>query len=297
MLPESKTEALMYTTNDGGQQVYVYSYPAGDQVGVLSGFQAAEGLCVDQAGDVFVADVRAQDVVEYAHGGTEPIATLNDNGNYPNGCAVDPATGNLAVAGGLLGGANVAIYSNARGAPVMYQDPFDTMLIWCAYDSRSDLFFNPWDVYGGEIVELPSGSSGLVHIYVNHKMNPGGGIVWDGKHVVVGNPAEDPQGPSTLYKLAISGSSATVIDTVTLSGGRTKHKDKNPRIGNQFWLLADKVNVLDYTHNAVGVWQYPAGGYANKLIHADGGMGLEISPAPQQIRLPPRPRGRTALGA
>jgi hypothetical protein len=38
MLPEAKAEDLMYTTNDGGQEVYAYSYPAGTLVGTLGGF-------------------------------------------------------------------------------------------------------------------------------------------------------------------------------------------------------------------------------------------------------------------
>ena len=40
----------------------------------------------------------ASQMVEYAHGGTSSIATLGDPSEYPEGCAVDPATGNLAVA-------------------------------------------------------------------------------------------------------------------------------------------------------------------------------------------------------
>jgi hypothetical protein len=241
-------------------------------------------LCVDKAGDVFVVDERAQDIVEYAHGGTEPIATLNDSGNHPNGCAVDPLTGNLAVAGGLLGGGNVAIYSGTGGSPVVYPDLKNRTDFWCAYDSRSDLFIDPWDQYGGWIAELPAGSTKLIDIYLGHGINPGGDIAWDGKHVVVGNPSEQPNGPSTLYQLDISGSGATIINTITLIGGRSKHENKNPRIGNQFWLLADK--VVDYTHTAAGLWPYPAGGYAKKIIHANGRMGLAISRATAAVALP-----------
>jgi hypothetical protein len=278
MLPEAEDEDLMYTTDDS-QEVYVYSYPAGKPVGILSGFQTAEGLCTDEHGHVFVADFNAQDIIEYAHGRTKPIASLSDSGNYPNGCAVDPATGDLAVGGGLRDG-NVAIYANASGSPVVYTDGSDSSLFWCTYDSQSNLFIDPWDqFYGGSIVELPAGSSKLVHIYIDSKMNPGGGLQWDGQHVVVENPAEKTKGPSTLYQLDISGSNATIVNTITLAGGRTKHKNKNPRIGNEFWLIGNK--VVDYTRWEAGIWAYPAGGYARKLFQANGGMGLVISLTPR----------------
>ena len=280
MLPEAKREDLVYATTQGPDPVYVYNYRTGRLVGMLGGFQDAEGLCSDKNGNVFVADLRAQDIVEYAHGGTTPIATLNDNGNNPNGCAVDARTGNLAVAGGApFQTANVAIYLNASGTPIVYPDPQEYNLWWCTYDSNSNLFISPWDLGAeGAIVELPAGSSNLRYIYLNQQVNPGGGIQWDGQHVVIGNPYEKGNaGPSTLYQLAISGSSATVIKTITLYGGKGK-KDRNPRIGNEFWIWGTK--VLDSTTIAVGTWSYPAGGLPTQRINGPSGMGLTLSVAP-----------------
>jgi hypothetical protein len=278
MLPEAKNEDLVYDSCCG-PDVYVYAYPTGKLVGTLTGFQAPEGLCTDKNGDVFVADVYAQDIVEYAHGGDAPTATLDDSGNYPNGCAVDQRTGNLAVAGGLLSNANVAIYPGASGTPTVYADPYDTSLFWCTYDSASNLFINPWDqFYGGTIVELPAGGGNLKRISVNQKLNPGGAIQWDGAHVVLGNPLEQSHGPSTLYQLAISGSSATVIKTITLY--YNKGADKNPRIGNQFWIFGRK--VLDADNFKIATWHYPAGGYPTNGFRGNGAMGLAVSVAPSR---------------
>jgi DNA-binding beta-propeller fold protein YncE len=98
MLPEAKSEDLLYVTSFVSSYVFVFSYPEGKLVGTLGGFSyAASGECSDNQGDVFIIGV--QDVVKYAHGGSNPIATLKSV-NYPNGCAIDPVTGNLAVAGG-----------------------------------------------------------------------------------------------------------------------------------------------------------------------------------------------------
>ena len=98
MLPAAKSMDLLYVSND--DELLVFSYPKGKLVGeitVPSGDFA--GLCSDSAGDVFVTSVgshSASYILEYAHGGTEPITTLSDPA-WANGCAVDPTTGNVAV--------------------------------------------------------------------------------------------------------------------------------------------------------------------------------------------------------
>lgn len=96
----ARSEDLLYISSvapTGGYYVRVFSYPGGRRVGTLS-VSAANGLCSDKAGNVYV--VEDPDVVEYAHGGTNPIATFDDLLFPTNGCAVDLTTGDPAVAGG-----------------------------------------------------------------------------------------------------------------------------------------------------------------------------------------------------
>ena len=82
----------------GYLRVYLSRRHAGRQ---LSDSNSPYGECVDKAGDVFVADFGGNTgtpaILEYAHGGTKPIATLSDPGYYPESCSIDPTTGNLAV--------------------------------------------------------------------------------------------------------------------------------------------------------------------------------------------------------
>jgi hypothetical protein len=104
MLPEARNDDLLYVS-DGGGGVNAYSYPSFDLIGQLTipYARGAEGLCVDKQGDVFVpawtgngSSVTAY-VYEFAHGGTEPIAILDDPGALNTSCSVDLTTGNLAV--------------------------------------------------------------------------------------------------------------------------------------------------------------------------------------------------------
>ena len=91
---------------------------------MLTGFDNRQGECVDGAGNVFVTNSFKGQILEYAHGGTTPIATLSDPNQYPIDCAVDPTTGNLAVTNyfAKTGPGSVAIYQGAQGAPLFYAE-------------------------------------------------------------------------------------------------------------------------------------------------------------------------------
>jgi hypothetical protein len=140
MLPEAKTEDLLYASSQSGPPTYyrptvwVFSYPQGKLVGKLMGFAPSAqlyGLCTDRKGDVFVTGwgtgtVLQSQIYEFAHGGTQLKATLNDPGSA-FGCAIDPTTGNLAVTNyfsqsGPSNNGNVEIYRHAKGKPTMHYD-------------------------------------------------------------------------------------------------------------------------------------------------------------------------------
>src|ERR1700728_389190 len=55
MLPEAKSEDLLYVSNYANGTVTVYSYKAGKLVGTLSGLRLPTGLCTNKRGDVFIA--------------------------------------------------------------------------------------------------------------------------------------------------------------------------------------------------------------------------------------------------
>jgi hypothetical protein len=48
MLPEARTDKLVYVSDNVGKVVYVLSYPQGKLIGTLSGFGSPVGLCGDR---------------------------------------------------------------------------------------------------------------------------------------------------------------------------------------------------------------------------------------------------------
>ena len=62
------------------------------------------------------------EMLEYPHGGKTAITTLSDP-QTPAACAVDPTTGNLAVANSDGNGpyyGELAIYGDGQGQPTLY---------------------------------------------------------------------------------------------------------------------------------------------------------------------------------
>src|SRR5579863_782259 len=95
MLAEVKHDDLLYVSDINGVQVF--SYPGLKPVGQLDA--VSYGMCSDRAGNVFMTTESGAAVVEFAHGGTEPIQTFDDTSIEfsPYDCSVDPTTNNLAV--------------------------------------------------------------------------------------------------------------------------------------------------------------------------------------------------------
>lgn len=143
MLPEASGDDLIYISN-GNATVTVYSWPTGKMVGTLRGFDVPEGECVDKAGDVFITVLDLQEIVEYAHGGKKPIATLSDSSHSPWACSVDPVTGDLAVADdvGIGSTQGLSIYRNAQGKPIIYRAANIVDYGYCSYDDKGNLYVN-----------------------------------------------------------------------------------------------------------------------------------------------------------
>lgn len=244
----AKSGDLLYVTRPPSRSVDVYTYPAGNQVGTLTGFTNPYGICSDGAGNVWIADDTAGSfspgaMVEYAHGGTTPVAQLSDS-DPPLNCSVDRTTGNLAVASNYFS-QRVAIYAGAQGSPEYYYatgaTPFD-----CSYDGVGNLFAAAkTGIYASKLFKLRKGASALSQ----YKLVPFGyadfGIAWDGKRLAI------PQSPYDLSRYALH----KRIGRTVLDG---------PGVGTGFWIVGSTLIVASGTE--VAFYPYPKGGLDSKLI-------------------------------
>lgn len=262
MLPEAKSQNLLYVSVTY-RSVDVYSYPEAKHVGKLEGFLTTDGLCADPAGDVFIVDHGAQNIYEYGHGGTVAKRTLSDPYGVPDGCSVDPKTGNLAVTNycawtktsGCIGDGTLAIYSHARGTPTVY--PYSgKFLFFCGYDDAKNVYVDAYDRLErkhGVLGELPSGGNALKQIDLPKKIEGWGGVQWDGAYLAVGN------GRSEIFRIQVLRSKGYLAGIVHLEANYV----------GQFWIQGSTLigpNGRIAYGTRVGFWKYPAGGEPTKSI-------------------------------
>jgi len=260
MAPDAKHQDLLYISDLATSDVYVYAYRSGALEGTLTGFSAPHGECVDAAGDVFITNTNAASVLEYAHGGSSPIATIQDPNQSPAGCSIDPTTGTLAVTsvGGTQGSSpgNVAVYKNAKGAPKIYSNASFYSYVKCTFDATGNLFVDGTAHTGNfEFAELPAGGKTLGTVTLSQSIQIAGAVQWDGKHVAVEDQGVASQG-STIYRFAISAGNGRKVGTASLGGSTDVI---------QPWINGMTVVGGDAT-GAIFYWHYPAGGAAYKTM-------------------------------
>jgi hypothetical protein len=262
MSPATKKGTLLYVSNSSSSDAYVavYTYPKLRLVGKLTGFTSPEGECADAAGDVWIADFFSGNIVEYAHGGTTPIATLSEPGAYPFGCSVDPTSGNLAVTN--LISDTVVVYPHASGSPTPYSGSRFASVFYCAYDAAGNLFVDgigPASAF--EFAELPKNANSIKYVLLDHPFDDPGGVAWDGTYVAITDPGISP---SVAYRFKITGRHGREISSAVLGG--SQHVYEFSIVGRS--IVGADTGALD-----VGIWRYPRGGSVKKEITGFGYPG------------------------
>ena len=256
--PSAKAGALAYVT-DGASSVSIYSYPQLKLVRQITGIEQPEGLCVDKAGDVWVADYGGQKMEEFAHGASKPKATLTlENEQNPFACSVDRKTGNLAVTAwrGGSGPGYLNIFKKAKGTATTLTDSSFVYMNFVAYDAKGNLFIDgtgPNNKF--EYTELKSGATKFSSVSLKQVSSPGG-VQFDGKNIAVGD--------ATAAKIyATSGKNVEGTTTLTGAGGV-----------NDFFI--DGGSVICACSQTIEIYKYPAGGTATLSIPAPSGTASVV---------------------
>ncbi|HEX3370770.1 MAG TPA: hypothetical protein VHS56_14420 [Candidatus Cybelea sp.] len=281
MDPAAKADDLIYVSTFPflrQNAVEIFSWRKQEFVGWLTDFVAPQRLCSDEAGDVFIPDAGTSQIFEYAHGTVTPIRTIDDKGHDPHACAVDDASGDLAV----VDDGDVAIYRNASGTPKRHIDTHFAAYRFCGYDNAGNLFVDGTNHSARfRFDELPKDGQFLTNITLNEHILEPGAVQWDGKYIAIGDELGD-----LVFQFEIAGATGSLKGTVNLDGGDGPIR--------QFWigkLSKGMVNPratqiiaaqFHFTHHAgqLGIWDYPAGGVTPKqVINIGHPLGVTVSVA------------------
>ena len=278
---------LVYAITSKG--IVVLSYPNWSIVARIRGYRNWYGVCADpNNGNVF-AITGNNEIDEYAHGGTTPIAEIVLPAGDPTACAVDPTTGNLAVTAIETPTElrdTLFIYPQAQGSPTTYTDKQLPGLISPAYDDVGNLFVSAIDkARGARIAELKVGRSQFTIIKLTNRNAYLRQIQWDGTHLVFLVPNGRGYG-TTVNQLQITGKTATIAHSFLLNYCQDEY----------FWIDRASSSLLSFyyppkTNNnyAIAAWEYPFGRKPKSRIYRvtsghDYIYDLTVSVAPSAHR-------------
>jgi hypothetical protein len=267
---------LLYVANQSAKDgVNVLTFPAGTIVTTISKIGQPRGICSDPHGSVWVTVVRPgphpNDIYKFAHGGTKPIGSINARKDV-YGCAVDPATGDLAVISFHIHSAGEIDIWPPKGKLVVIPIKFSAVAL--AYDDRGNLFIDGVDTNGKRaLMELPKGSKDLTAVNLGRlpTWNPGS-VQWDGKYIDVGIGSSLKH--SFIVRVQVSSSGGKVVGSVQL-----QDLARWPTFAiDDDHIAATKRHQLGVTQ--VGLYKYPAGGKQLDILsgfYDPVGMAISVS--------------------
>jgi hypothetical protein len=255
-----KKKDTFYQYMSASNAILEYNYPKSDEsIGQIplggGGGECADVLYGAAKRDFWVTVPGSSQYDEFALGGTKPIKTLSESVGLTGDCAMDPATHDLAAT--ILNKGEVVIFARASGSGTAMTTPL-LEAYFDGYDKNGNLFVDGFNSsLAFALVELPKGSSTFETISVNNTVAFPGAVQWDGKYLTVGD-----QESHAIYRYAVSGTTATLKGTVSLTGASDC---------GQTWIGSGGVVFCpDSGHTQGEVYKYPAGGSPIAILTTNG---------------------------
>ena len=219
-------------------------------------------------------NISGDSVLEYAHGGTEPIQTYTPGGTLA-GCSVD-ASGDVAITATSPGGVTVYAKGNPNRAVTYSNSECETQASM-GYDDKGNVIglgeydiINVCAVLAKARQETTLTTSGITINHIN-------GTMWDGKYIALSDAEAGARKPHRIYQATLSGTTLT-------AHGETLLTDTCYRgyvdVGNPFILgtrntpANDRQGKVVVGSNAfcfmgsgggIEYWHYPKGGNPFKM--------------------------------
>lgn len=264
--PDAKAKQLLFVSDAGTDDVYMYLLPQLKLVGTITGFVQPQGECADSKGDVWITDTNAQTIYELSHQG-RLVTSLPDPNGYPVGCAWNPKNGDLAVMNlfGLNGSrGGVLVYPKGSKAAVGYANPKQYYYDFGGYDGSGNLFFDGRERGAMVLSELAAGAKAAKTVAITGGTIGFPGMVqWETSsgQLLVGDQECGGANASCVYRLKLSKSGATIVGTTKLessAGGPVCDLVQGIEADNE--IMGSDFDFCGYSPSTTETWPYPDGG-------------------------------------
>jgi hypothetical protein len=244
--------------------ISTYSFESGSGQGTFNVPETINGICSDANGNVFVL-LAKDDIYEYAHGGTSPIAKLQGPaGNEPFACSSDRSTGNLAVTLQTVASyaPSVAIFKDATGSPAIYKSPDIGADPQCGYDASGDLFVTS----GGNVgAWLAKGKTAMTTVTLSKTLGGVSHVQWDGQYFALQSFYTTHHNGEVIservFRVLISKGLGDIADTIDFANWPEK-------VAGDSWIEGG--TIVATPSDSIVFWKYPAGGKSVKVLRPPG---------------------------
>ena len=257
---------ILFVSDSGTEDLYMCTLPGMSLKGTLTGFSEPQGMCSDTKGDVFVDNTGTTQVLEISRTGSI-LNTFTDTYGYPIGCAIDPATGNLAVADifGFYGAGQVVIWpgANPSATPTTVSNPSQYFYYFDGYGPGSSLWVSGRNSYGTYMLSDCGASSCSTISLSGGTIYFPGAVQWDGTRgqwVLFDQLCGDTEA-AWSYPVSSSGvlGSATTYDN--LSGSAVCDLAQGAITGDSHkFVVGSDYEGCHFTSSSSDRWAYTAGG-------------------------------------
>lgn len=256
---------IMFITDYGADVVDIYTMPDLALKGQITGFDGPQGECSDKSGNIWITNTNTSQVFKYSRTGSL-LATLNDTGYFPVGCAVNKQNGDLAVSNIVStagGSGNVAVYPGGSGSPSFLTNPSQSEYFFPAYDKSGNLYVDGFSSsFILSVCPSGSGSCSTMNVSGATPFFPGG-LNWDrvNGQLLIGDQECGGNIESCQYQANVSGTTATIVGTTILSNfdGTACDVDQGT-IAPFSKYFAGGCITFGTSVSSAARWAYPAGG-------------------------------------
>jgi hypothetical protein len=264
--------------SDASDNVVDIFNTAGVQTAQLTGFSEPQGLALDMAGNLYVADTNNSRIQVYAPGFKGAPRTIGDSGEFPAGVAID-GKGNLGVANILTtsdGSGSVSFFNKGGTLLTTLTNANFTKVLFDAFDDKGNLYIDGTNASGafvaGEVVGGVSGKA-ITILTTGNSVGFPGGIAISSTHKI----AIDDQQNVTIftYDAPVKGSLGMPITTTPLTGAGDPISFAFTRTNRHVWVAdAAREGSTAFARgkppkilvSSADKYRYPKGGSTSKDI-------------------------------
>jgi hypothetical protein len=225
--------------SDASDNVVDIFNAARKQTAQLTGFSQPQGLALDKAGNLYVADTGNSRIQVYAAGFKGTPTTINDPGEAPASVAID-SKGNLGVANIVTtsnGPGSVSFFNKGGSLLTTLSNANFAKVIFDAFDGKGNLYIDGTNASGafvaGEVVGGVSAKAITILATGNSVGYPGGIAI-----SATGKIALDDQENITIftYNAPVKGSLGMPIATTPLTGAGDPISFAFTRTNKHIWV-------------------------------------------------------------